>query len=80
MILLRNICPPNVENERKQSKSALMEQSVIAGIGNIYSDEILFAAKIYPARPANSLTGEEWETSLQQSSRSVLPFLFKKMT
>lgn len=37
-----------------------MEQSVIAGIGNIYSDEILFAAKIHPARPASSLTKEEW--------------------
>lgn len=34
---------------------------MIAGIGNIYSDEILFAAKIHPARPANSLTKMEWE-------------------
>ncbi|RHP34575.1 bifunctional DNA-formamidopyrimidine glycosylase/DNA-(apurinic or apyrimidinic site) lyase [Lachnotalea sp. AF33-28] len=46
---------------KKAIKECLMEQSVIAGIGNIYSDEILFAAKIYPARPANSLTGEEWK-------------------
>jgi formamidopyrimidine-DNA glycosylase len=38
----------------------LLEQSVIAGIGNIYSDEILFAAQIHPACPANSLTKEEW--------------------
>lgn len=27
-----------------------MDQSVIAGIGNIYSDEILFTARIHPAR------------------------------
>lgn len=46
---------------KKAIKECLMEQSVIAGIGNIYSDEILFAARIYPARPANSLTGEEWK-------------------
>ena len=46
---------------RKTIKECLMEQSVIAGIGNIYSDEILFAAKIDPARPANTLTGEEWK-------------------
>ncbi|MCD7840848.1 MAG: hypothetical protein LUG56_00070 [Lachnospiraceae bacterium] len=45
---------------KKAIKECLMEQSVIAGIGNIYSDEILFAAKIHPARPASSLTKEEW--------------------
>ena len=33
---------------------------MIAGIGNIYSDEILFAARIHPARPGNTLTTEEW--------------------
>ena len=43
------------------SAAYLLEQSVVAGIGNIYSDEILFAARIYPARPADSLTAVEWE-------------------
>lgn len=46
---------------KKAIKECLLDQSIIAGIGNIYSDEILFRAKIYPARAANSLTGEEWE-------------------
>ena len=46
---------------KKAVKECLMEQSVIAGIGNIYSDEILFAAKIHPERPANTLAAEEWE-------------------
>lgn len=46
---------------KKTVKECLLDQTVIAGIGNIYSDEILFAAKIYPARPANSLTKTEWE-------------------
>lgn len=46
---------------KKAIKACLLEQSVIAGIGNIYSDEILFAARIYPACPAHSLTGKEWE-------------------
>lgn len=45
---------------KKAIKECLMEQSVIAGIGNIYSDEILFTAKIYPSRPANSLAEGEW--------------------
>lgn len=46
---------------RKTIKECLLEQNVIAGIGNIYSDEILFAAGIHPARPANTLTMDEWQ-------------------
>lgn len=46
---------------KKALKECLMEQSVIAGIGNIYSDEILFSAGIDPARAAESLTLEEWQ-------------------
>jgi formamidopyrimidine-DNA glycosylase len=46
---------------KKVIKECLLDQSMIAGIGNIYSDEILFTAKIHPSRPANSLTAEEWE-------------------
>ena len=46
---------------KKAVKECLLDQSVIAGIGNMYSDEILFTAGIYPARPANSLNMEEWQ-------------------
>lgn len=46
---------------KKAVKECLLEQKVIAGIGNIYSDEILFEANIYPARAAGSLTEEEWK-------------------
>lgn len=46
---------------KKTVKECLLDQSAIAGIGNIYSDEILFTAGIYPARPANSLNMDEWE-------------------
>ena len=41
-------------------KECLLDQTVVAGIGNIYSDEILFETGIDPARPANSLTHEEF--------------------
>ena len=41
-------------------KSFLMDQRLIAGIGNIYACEILFAAEIDPRRPACSLTTAEW--------------------
>lgn len=46
---------------KKSIKECLLEQNVVAGIGNIYSDEILFAAGIYPAKPAGSLKQEEWK-------------------
>lgn len=40
-------------------KQALLDQAVIAGLGNIYADEALYYAAIHPLRPANSLTPEE---------------------
>ena len=45
---------------RRAIKECLMDQSVIAGIGNIYSDEILFRAKIAPGTEAIGITKEEW--------------------
>lgn len=40
-------------------KAVLMKQKLIAGIGNIYADEILFQAKVNPSRPVKTLTAEE---------------------
>lgn len=37
-------------------KTALLDQSIIAGIGNIYADEILFASKINPRRPSKQVS------------------------
>ena len=44
---------------RAQIKGVLTDQSVIAGVGNAYSDEALHLAKMSPFKPASSLTGEE---------------------
>ena len=44
---------------RTQIKGVLRDQSVIAGIGNAYSDEVLHAAKMSPFRLAASLTPDE---------------------
>jgi len=43
----------------KPIKIVLMDQSKIAGMGNIYANEALFEAGILPTRPANKLTNEE---------------------
>ncbi len=40
-------------------KAALLDQSLIAGVGNIYADEALFRAGVRPRRRASTLTGEE---------------------
>jgi len=40
-------------------KAFLMEQSIIAGIGNMYADEALFEARLHPLRVAGSLSFEE---------------------
>lgn len=42
-------------------KSLLLDQSVVAGVGNIYADEALFLARVRPARPAKRLTRIEYE-------------------
>ncbi|MGI8911766.1 MAG: bifunctional DNA-formamidopyrimidine glycosylase/DNA-(apurinic or apyrimidinic site) lyase [Rubrobacteraceae bacterium] len=50
-----------IGGRRAQIKPLLLDQKVVAGIGNIYVDEILYDARLHPRRKANTLTGEEWE-------------------
>jgi formamidopyrimidine-DNA glycosylase len=52
-------------------KPLLLDQSFIAGIGNMYADEALFAAAIQPTLPANSLKKSEAER-LFQAIKDVL--------
>ncbi|GAA4502883.1 Fpg/Nei family DNA glycosylase [Actinoallomurus oryzae] len=51
-----------LDGRRTQIKGVLRDQSVIAGIGNAYSDEVLHAAKMSPYKLAASLTEEEVAT------------------
>ena len=44
---------------RRPIKTALLDQSIIAGIGNIYADESLFEAGIHPLTPAASLSKKQ---------------------
>jgi formamidopyrimidine-DNA glycosylase len=52
-------------------KNALMDQSVIAGLGNIYVDESLFDSRIHPLAPADQLTPAE-VVRLSKSIKRVL--------
>lgn len=40
-------------------KTLLLDQSILAGIGNIYADEALYIARLHPTRRSDSLTSEE---------------------
>ncbi|MDQ1585200.1 MAG: formamidopyrimidine-DNA glycosylase [Actinomycetota bacterium] len=51
-----------LRDSRHQLKKVLRDQSVLAGVGNAYSDEVLHAAKMSPYRLAGSLTEADVET------------------
>jgi len=52
-------------------KVLLCDQQAVAGIGNMWADEALFAARIHPLRAANSLSGSEVE-ELHSAIRRVM--------
>jgi formamidopyrimidine-DNA glycosylase len=47
---------------RSKIKAALMDQTKVAGIGNIYADEALWQARIRPARRVAKIKSSEWQT------------------
>ncbi|MFH1245247.1 MAG: bifunctional DNA-formamidopyrimidine glycosylase/DNA-(apurinic or apyrimidinic site) lyase [Candidatus Omnitrophota bacterium] len=60
-----------LQNKKTRIKPLLMEQTFIAGIGNLYAQEALFLAGILPDRPANKLSNGEME-KLHDSIQQVL--------
>ena len=59
------------ENKCGRIKQVLMDQNFIAGIGNIYSDEILYVAKIHPLSRLEKLGGKQI-TVLYRAMRDIL--------
>jgi formamidopyrimidine-DNA glycosylase len=86
--LLRNLGPEPLASEFRATdliasasnrtipiKQFLMDSHVIAGLGNIYTNESLFHAKISPLRPAKELTAQEYErltSSIQSTLREAI--------
>lgn len=60
-----------IKSEKRKIKQVLMDPEVIAGIGNIYSDDILWLAKVNPFKPAGELSEKELK-GIWNSMRSVL--------
>ncbi|MGB9893011.1 MAG: bifunctional DNA-formamidopyrimidine glycosylase/DNA-(apurinic or apyrimidinic site) lyase [Candidatus Saccharicenans sp.] len=70
-IELREFLSRLKKHDQKRIKGWLLDQKIIAGIGNIYSDEILFRARLNPERRAGSLSLAEAKR-LFRSMRSIL--------
>jgi len=58
-------------NRKSKIKSLLLDQKIIAGLGNIYADEALFQAKIHPEERANTLSEKKLEM-LRGSIKRIL--------
>jgi formamidopyrimidine-DNA glycosylase len=58
-------------------KAALLDQTVVAGVGNIYADEALWGAKIHPQRLVGSITQAELHR-LYTELRSVMNLAIEK--
>jgi formamidopyrimidine-DNA glycosylase len=61
-----------LKRRKKKIKQVLMDQEVIAGIGNIYSDEILWKAKVHPFKKVEKLNKEELK-KIYKAMREILP-------
>jgi formamidopyrimidine-DNA glycosylase len=50
-----------LQGTNRSLKAVLLDQTFVAGVGNIYADEALFEARLHPARGGKTLTGPEAE-------------------
>lgn len=50
-------------------KNFLMDSRIVAGVGNIYANEALFAVHLHPLTPAQAVTGEEWQAIVTATRR-----------
>ncbi|MEO6109460.1 MAG: bifunctional DNA-formamidopyrimidine glycosylase/DNA-(apurinic or apyrimidinic site) lyase [Candidatus Saccharimonadales bacterium] len=62
---------------RTNIKAAILDQSVVAGVGNIYADESLWGAKIHPKRLVSSITPKEFGL-LYTELRTVMNLAIEK--
>ena len=60
-----------LKTSRREVKVALLDQAVVAGIGNLYAAEILFLSGIDPRTRCDRLTGPQWKR-IQQATQAVL--------
>ena len=64
------------KNKSIAIKTALLDQSIMSGLGNIYTDEVLFLTKIHPETPAKMVSRPQLEEILK-ASKQVLEAAMK---
>ena len=65
--LTANYLKEKLQNKKIPIKTALLDQSIVTGIGNIYDDEILFLSKINPMLPANEVKLNDLENIIKNT-------------
>ena len=60
-----------LQKSQRNIKTVILDQVLVAGVGNIYADEALFMSRIHPSTPAGTLTVEQIEL-LRESIITVL--------
>jgi formamidopyrimidine-DNA glycosylase len=60
-----------LHNSRRPIKTALLDQRLVAGLGNIYADEVLFQTGLHPLTLANALTPAQIETLHRQIQQTL---------
>jgi formamidopyrimidine-DNA glycosylase len=60
-----------LHSSRRAVKVALLDQRVVAGVGNLYASELLHVARIHPETPCNRLAAKQW-SRLHAAMRHIL--------
>ncbi len=63
--------PARLARRRSAIGVALMDQSVVAGVGNVYRAECLFVHRMHPERPSNTVGSEQWLDMWETLSRML---------
>jgi len=71
LVVRRRAFLDRLSRRRGGVKAALMDQSFVAGVGNIVADEVLWQARLHPRRRIETLTDEE-RTTLYRTMHAVL--------
>ena len=69
-----------IKNSQKPIKSLLLDQSIIAGLGNIYADEVLYESKINPLVPGKEIDINKCKEILKSAKKILLEAIKHKGT
>ena len=70
--LTKEYLKEKLNNKKMPIKTALLDQTIISGLGNIYVNEVLFASKINPLRESSNITLDECEKIVSSSKKIIL--------